>query len=216
MNSLGFTSRCLGWPGRAPSGCVDASRGSHVAVRIGCGSTGAGDVRTREGTGCRLEPESGLHGELEEWSAEMMKSARGAAGVIHLGGRGPFQLDFKGARTLLRADDAGVAFRGDVEVGRLGCRSGGTGTGEVEEALGECDGAGLGCAPVPWSWLISCSVSESSSQKRPRRGGAGHWPTSSLRSFIRRRSGRQVRSFAVTELSLFWIDSASRIDIFHG
>jgi hypothetical protein len=192
MNSLGFTSRCLGWPGRAPSGCVDASRGSRVAARNGCGSTEAGGVRTHEGTGCRLDSESGLRGELEEWSAGMTKSARVAAGVILLGGRGPFQQDFKGARTLLRADDAGVAFQGDVEVGRLGSRSGKTGAGEVEEALGECDGVGLGCAPVPSSRLFSCSVLESSSQKRPRRGGAGHWPTSSLGSFIQRRSGRWV------------------------
>jgi hypothetical protein len=65
-----------------------------------------------------------------------------AAGVIRRGGRAPFQQDFKGARTLLR-DDARVVFRGAVEVGCLGSRSGGIDAGEVEEALGVCNREGL-------------------------------------------------------------------------
>jgi hypothetical protein len=139
--------------------------------------------------------------------------------VIRLGGSGPFQTDFKGALILLRG---GVSFR---FVGEEECCAGiRFGDSEEECCVTSCagvrfgvvEGGGVGCSLLPACRWPSSSESESVSQNRPCRGGSGHWPTSSVNCFIRRRLGRWVESFTVTARSLLRIDDASKTGIPHG
>jgi hypothetical protein len=92
------------------------------------------------------------------------------AGVIRLGGSGPFQTDFKGALILFRGG-ASFRFVGEEEC----CASGARirfGDGEEECCVasgagvrfGVVEGGGVGCSLLPACRWLSISESESGSQ----------------------------------------------------